>query len=92
MATKFTKFASAALVTGAASIALASPAAAEHPNNPLGGGPGTPTVTESTIAADPGWEVAQVATGALGGLALAGAGVAVVAGLRRHQSHLAHPA
>jgi hypothetical protein len=92
MVTKITKLASAALVTGAASVALASPAAAEHPSDPFGGGSGTSSGSGTTISADPGWEVSQVAAGALGGLVLAGAGVATVAGLRRHQGHLAHPA
>ncbi|HJR39326.1 MAG TPA: hypothetical protein VJ819_13175 [Nocardioidaceae bacterium] len=90
MATRsITRLASAAVVTGIATLAFAGPADAQYPKEPdLGArvevtGTGTPTV-------DDGWELSQIASGALGGIALAGVGVAAAAGLRRH-SHAAHP-
>jgi hypothetical protein len=83
------RLASAAVVTGIATLAFAGPADAVFPKEPETGsriepvGPATPTV-------DDGWELSQIASGALGGIALAGVGVAAAAGLRRH-GHAAHP-
>jgi hypothetical protein len=86
-ANRIAKAASGALVTGIAALALAGPASAAQPVEPEGGTPDTGTVSVST-----GSGLAQVATGALGGIALAGAGIAVVTGVRRHNHHVAHPA
>ena len=83
-----TRLAAGAVVTGIATLAIAAPASAVSPKDPVGGTvfnvPATPT--------DPGWAWYEIAGGAMGGIALAGAGVAAAAGLRRHSQHLAHPA
>ena len=84
------RLASAALVTGVTSVALASPASAVvRPPDPDGAGV---VVTDTGTQADQGWEFAQVATGAVGGIALVGAGAAATVMLRRHGRHAAHPA
>jgi hypothetical protein len=87
IANRIAKAACGALVTGIATLALAAPASAVHTVEPEGGTPDTGTTSVST-----GSGLAQVATGALGGIALAGAGIAVVTGVRRHNHHFAHPA
>lgn len=91
MATRtITRLASAAVVTGIASLALAAPAGAQFPKDPGVGG-GIPTDTGGTLTTDEGWSATQLASGALGGLALAGVGIGAAAGLRRHRQ-TAHPA
>lgn len=83
------RLASAALVTGVTSVALAAPASAMfRPPYPDDG----VVVTDNGAQADSGWEFAQVATGAVGGIALVGAGAAATVLLRRHGRHTAHPA
>lgn len=83
------RLASAALVTGVTSVALAAPASARVlPPYPDDG----QVATDNGTQADPGWEFAQVATGAVGGIALVGAGAAATVLLRRHGRHTAHPA
>lgn len=78
-----TRVAASAIATGFASVALAMPAhAVEAPDPDVGGlvdtGGGAASTSESTP-----WM--ELGLGALGGLALAGAGVAAVAGMRhRH--------
>ncbi len=81
-----------ALMSAMAGIAFATPASALEAPDPEGAGFYSSTAGGSgTSLTDDGWELAQVATGALGGLLVAGMGVAAVAGLRRHQGG-AHPA
>lgn len=88
-----TRLASAAVVTGIATLALAAPASAAFPKDPAIGGDLSRIGDVAPVSTnDSGWELVQVATGAVGGLALAGIGVAAAAGLRRHHDHLAHPA
>lgn len=83
------KLATATVVTGVATVALAAPASAArvapHGDTDPGGG------VQST-STDQGWEFAQVATGAVGGVVLVGAGAAAVGGVRRHRRQVAHPA
>lgn len=93
MATRsVTRLASAAVVTGIATLALAAPADAEFQRDGgASGGTGYTTEESVTAPSDSGWELTQIATGVLAGAVLAGAGIAGAAGLRRHQ-HLATPA
>lgn len=92
MATRtITRLASAAVVTSIASLALAAPASARFPTDPVPKGEGSNDAGTRIVLVEDGWELAQVATGALGGIALAGLGVVAAAGLRRH-GHMAHPA
>jgi hypothetical protein len=84
-----TRLASAAVVTGIATLALPGPAGAVYPKEPDLGArvevkTPPPPVSDS-------FDYTALAGGALGGIALAGVGVAAAAGLRRHQHHLAHP-
>jgi hypothetical protein len=83
------KLSSAAVAAGIASVALAAPASAMIYRAP--GGPSGTTVVNTPPPPDPGWQVAQVATGAAGGIALTGAGAAVVIGVRRHHKQVANP-
>ena len=84
------------LVVGAgaclAGLTLAVPASAGVPPEP----PDTPTVVyvERTVPIDDGFETTSVAAGALGGIALAGVGLAITLGVqRRRDDHTAlHPA
>lgn len=78
-----TRIASAGLVTGFASLALAVPAEAQE--IPDGGGAVSPTAVP-TDTVDEGTPWAEIAIGALGGLALAGAGVAAVQSVRHRQA------
>ena len=82
-----TRLAAGAVVTGIATLAIAAPASAAFPKDPTGGSvfPTSPTVV------DEGWQWYEIAGGALGGIALAGGGVAAAAGLRRRNEPLAHP-
>jgi hypothetical protein len=82
------RLASAAVVTGIASLALSGPATAAYPKDPDLGGR-IEVKTPAPPVAD-SFDYTAVAGGALGGIALVGVGVAAAAGLRRH-NHLAHP-
>lgn len=86
-----TSLASAALVTGVTTLALAAPASAMRVNDPYPGGGDSSTVSPGQPE-DDGWQFSQVATGAAGGLAVAGAGAAAAVGLRRHTKRAVHPA
>jgi hypothetical protein len=86
------RIASAAVVGGVASLALATPAMALPDAGPgtAGGtytGDGGGTVIPPD---DSGWELLPIAVGAAGGLALAGIGFTVAS--RRRDEHMAHPA
>jgi hypothetical protein len=93
-------FAAAAVVTGVAGLALATPvtAVADPPAQPASdvgyrhtqhGGSVTQTPTGSTsVSDDTPW--AEIAVGALGGVALAGVGIAAGVAVRRRS--VAHPA
>lgn len=88
-----TRIASAGVITGITALALAAPASAVNDSGYGGGssGSGTTNVLPGAPADSSAWDLAPIATGALGGLVLAGAGFAAVATARRH-GHLAHPA
>lgn len=85
-----TRLAAAAVVTGIATLALSGPASAAFPKAPDVGARVEPTSTPTTTT-DDSFDYTALAEGALGGIVLAGAGVAAAAGLRRHNQHLAHP-
>lgn len=78
-----TRITSVGLVTGFASLAFAMPAEARV--IPDGGGPVHPTaVPTSTV--DEGTPWMEIGIGALGGLALAGAGVAAAQSVRHREA------
>jgi len=87
-----TRIAAGAVVTGIATLALATPANAIIPPQPPGEreftGQGSPASTPTT---DEGWTWQEIVGGTAGGVALAGIGVAAAVGLRRRNEHLAHP-
>jgi hypothetical protein len=78
-----TRLSTTALVTGFASLAFAAPASAlEAPDPELGN---VVTPTSSTTSTDDGnWM--EISLGALGGLVIAGAGIAAVAGVRHRNA------
>lgn len=90
-ARSFTTLGSAAVITGIATLAFAAPASAQYPKDPDGARIEV-TTQNPPPTIDDGWQFGQVASGALGGIVLAGVGVGAAAGLRRHNRHLAHPA
>ncbi len=78
-----TRIASVGLATGFAGLALAVPAQAQE--IPDGGGAVSPTaVPTDSVSDETPW--AEIALGALGGLALAGAGVAAAQAVRHRQA------
>ena len=90
-----------AVMGGVATLALATPANAVNltPPNTGSGSPAPGAVVRPRAAAvqqppstGTAWQALPVATGALGGIALVGAGAAVFTGVRRRRGHLAHPA
>jgi hypothetical protein len=86
------RLASAAVVGGVASLALAAPAGAlVEPGGP-GGTSGGSTGITTPAPAGTSWELLPIAVGAAGGLALAGIGFAAATGVRRRNEHMAHPA
>jgi hypothetical protein len=76
-----TRLAASVLVTGVAGVAFAAPASAVEAINPDTGN----AVHEPAPAVDSGGDSnwTEIGLGALGGLVLAGAGVAAAAGVRR---------
>ena len=88
MTSSLTRIAAGTFVAGITTLGVAAPAQAQQPSNP--DGPGS-LVTVSTDTGG-GWELAQLATGALGGIVIAGAGVAAAAGLRHRHAHATHAA
>lgn len=77
------RLATTALVTGFASLAFAGPASALVAPEPDLGNIVAPSQSTST-ADDNNWM--EISLGALGGLAIAGAGIAAVAGVRRRST------
>jgi hypothetical protein len=91
--TRTTKLARLAVGAGAclAGLTLAVPATAGVPPEP----PDPPTVVyvDRDVPIDDGFETTSAAAGALGGIALAGAGLAITLGVQRRRDHTAlHPA
>ena len=80
--TRITRLAAATVATGVASLAFAAPAVAMESNNP--GNTGTPGETAPSPSDETPWM--EITIGALGGLALAGAGVAAAQSVRRRQA------
>ena len=78
-----TRIASVGLVTGFASLALAVPAEAQE--IPDGGGPVSPTAVPTEPVSE-GTPWMEIGLGALGGLALAGAGIAAAQSVRHRQA------
>lgn len=87
-----TRLASAAVAGGVATLALAVPAQADMILPDAGGSGSWTGGSDTASSSDSAWEVLPVATGALGGLALAGLGFAAVVGVRRRNANVAHPA
>ena len=78
------RLATTALVTGFASLALAAPASAlEAPDPEIGNAVSSGSST-TTTSEDGNWM--EIGLGALGGLAIAGAGIAAVAGVRHRNT------
>lgn len=80
--------ASAAVLTGVSSFALANPASAMV----VPGDPPYDSIYPGPPVVDPGTDYGQIALGALGGAAVAGAGVATVVLVRRRTGHPLHTA
>jgi hypothetical protein len=83
MTRSITRVAAAGLATGFAGLALAVPAQAQEV--PDGGGPVSPTAVP-TDSVEEGTPWMEIGIGALGGLALAGAGVAAAVSVRNRQA------
>lgn len=81
-----TRITSVALVSGFAGLAFAVPAQARE--IPDGGGAVNPTSPGPTVSEETPW--AEIGLGALGGLALAGAGVAAAQSVRNRQAVPTH--
>jgi len=81
-----TRITGTGLVTALAGLALAVPAEAR--DIPDGGGPSTGLVSDP--AAEEGTPWTEIGLGALGGLALAGAGVAAAQSVRRRETAPTH--
>lgn len=75
------RLASAAVVTGITTVALAAPASAMQVPEPYGPPDTGPAVTEGGNGIDWG----PLGVGAIGGVALIGAGAAAAAGMRHHR-------
>ena len=73
-----------ALVTGFASLALAAPASALEAPDPETGNAVSSGTSTSTTSDDGNWM--EISLGALGGLVIAGAGIAAVAGVRHRNA------
>lgn len=78
------RLATTALVTGFASLALAAPASALEAPDPEIGNAVSGNSTATTSSEDGNWM--EISLGALGGLAIAGAGIAAVAGVRHRNA------
>ncbi len=78
------RLATTALVTGFASLALAAPASALEAPDPEIGNAVSGSSTATTTSEDGNWM--EISLGALGGLAIAGAGIAAVVGVRHRNA------
>jgi hypothetical protein len=78
-----TRLSTTALVTGFASLAFAAPAGALEAPDPEAGNIVSPAPS-STSTDDGNWM--EISLGALGGLVIAGAGIAAVAGVRHRNA------
>lgn len=78
-----TRLTTTAFVTGFASLAFAAPAGALEAPDPETGSTVSPAPT-TTSTDDGNWM--EISLGALGGLAIAGAGIAAVAGVRHRNA------
>lgn len=78
------RLATTALVTGIAGLALAAPASALEAPDPEVGNAVSGSSTATTTSEDGNWM--EISLGALGGLAIAGAGIAAVAGVRHRNA------
>lgn len=78
------RLATTVLVTGFASLALAAPASALEAPDPEIGNAVSGNSTATTSSEDGNWM--EISLGALGGLAIAGAGIAAVAGVRHRNA------
>jgi hypothetical protein len=83
-----TRITSVGIVTGFASLAFAVPAEAR--DIPDGGGPTTVSTPRPPVEVDEGTPWMEIGIGALGGLALAGAGVAAAQSVRHRQAVPTH--
>lgn len=88
MMTRLTMLAAAAVVSVALMTAAPS-AMAQEPPNPEGGSSGYRTATAPVE--DNGLDTNSVALGALAGIALGGAGLAITLGVQRRRDHAATP-
>ena len=79
----------AAAAISVALMTAARPAMAQEPPNPEGGSSGERTATAPVQ--DDGLDANSVALGALGGIALGGAGLAIALGTQRRRDHAATP-
>ena len=90
------RIASAAVVTSAATLTFAAPASAlvQAKPDPGPGGPRTQSVMGDPAPTSTGssWDFLPVASGALGGVVVAGLGAAAAAGVRRRHQGTAFPA
>ena len=75
--------AAGAFLAAVAASGVAAPVHAEEPAQP--DGPGS-VLQGPTVTGDQGWQIGQLAAGALGGILIAGGAVAVGAGIRRHHT------
>lgn len=78
------RLATTTLVTGIAGLALAAPASALEAPDPEVGNAVSGGSTATTTSEDGNWM--EISLGALGGLAIAGAGIAAVAGVRHRNA------
>lgn len=78
------RLATTTLVTGIAGLALAAPASALEAPDPEVGTAVSGSSTATTTSEDGNWM--EISLGALGGLAIAGAGIAAVAGVRHRNA------
>jgi hypothetical protein len=82
--TTLARLSSAAVVTGIATFAFASPAGAQVADPPGYGSDGSSNTHTTTLNGGVNWT--EITAGSAGGLAVVGAGVATVLSMRRHRA------